>query len=596
MGTFYHVLKENSTNEFPRNRIYLDTEANIEHNSDGTQTHTLRLGVACYERTPQPGKPEREQWLNFYSPETFWRWVVNVTEPDRQTLILAYNMGYDARIVAMFPMLKQLGYTQNKLFISQGACILTFRKGKHKITCIDMLNYVTGKLERWGELLGLQKGEVDFNNATDEELLPYCTRDVEILKAVFHQWESFVLDNDLGHFSPTAASQALNAFRHRFMQHKIYIHANKEALNLERDAYTGGRVECFQIGNLENGPFFKLDVNSMYPYVMTKIPVPTKLIGMQCDVTKEELINNIEEYSYVADVVLNTEYPIYPTRSELGTLWKTGYFRASLCEPELRIALENEHIEYIHSASKYEKHIVFDQYIEELYTMRQEYKSQGNEVYSTLTKLLMNSLYGKFGQHSEKWKKIDTNCEHFDGRITVHDDDTGKKLVRYNICGELWELQGKEDSYHSFPAISATITSAARAYLWQLIVLAGLENVFYLDTDCLITNERGYLNLLPQVHPTRLGALKLEEVTSTLILHGPKDYQTDNVKKIKGIPKKAQQITEDTYRTMQWQGLRGAIGVGALDHVTLTPRVKHLARKYKKGNQSSSGLILPFVS
>lgn len=596
MGTFYHVLKENTTKEFPRNRIYLDTEANIETNPDGSQIHTLRLGVACYERTPQKGKPSREQWLNFYDAETFWRWALTATEQDRNTLILAYNMGYDARIVSMFPILKKLGYTQNKLFISQGACILTFRKGKHKVTCIDMLNYVTGKLERWGELLGIPKLDVDFDNVTDENLLTYCKRDVEILRKVFHNWEQFVLEHDLGHFSPTTASQALNAFRHKYMKHKIYIHANKEALDLERNAYTGGRVECFQVGTIPKGPFFKLDVNSMYPYVMTVAPVPTKLIGVQNDVSPQEIIDTLDEYSYVAEVVVNTEYPIYPCKSNLGTLWKVGYFRTSLCEPELRIALANGHIDYIYKVAKYEKAIIFDEYIKDLYSLRQTFKREGNEVYSTLTKLLMNSLYGKFGQHSEKWKKIDNDCLSFPGRITIHDDDTGRKLTRYNICGELWELQGKEDSYHSFPAISATITSAARAYLWQLLQLARLENTFYLDTDCLITNERGYLNLVPHLNETKLGALKVEEISRKLILHGPKDYETDSVTKIKGVPKKAKQISPNTFETMQWQGLRGAIGVGNLDHVLLTPRKKTLARKYRKGDQSSSGLILPFVS
>ncbi len=58
---------------------------------------------------------------------------------------------------------------------------------------------------------------------------------------------------------------------------KMLVHMKPEVIKLEIDSYRGGRNECFFIGEA-HGEFYKLDVNSMYPYVMATHYYPIKCL------------------------------------------------------------------------------------------------------------------------------------------------------------------------------------------------------------------------------------------------------------------------------------------------------------------------------
>lgn len=593
MGSFNHKLKSNASSQFPRNIVYVDTEANIVNKSNGEQHHFFDLGVACYVYKPTNRRKPREEWFTFYDVETFWNTSINLSEKDRTLLILAYNIGYDIRLLDGFRILDSLGYQQQRLYIGQTACILQFKKDKHKILILDACNYFHGTLESWGKMLGLDKVQVNFSDTNQSELEVRCKQDVLILKTLWETWYQFVQDNDLGCFAPTTPSQAFNAFRHRFMYHDIYVHANKEAIELERNSYFGGRVECYHIGDVPDGPFYKVDVNSMYPYVMTNTPVPIRLLTIWEEPSIKQLRSCIKRFSFIADVEIETGLPVYPTKVDSKLVWPVGRFRATLAEPELQYALEHNHIKHIYKCNVYEKAVIFDRYINWAYEARLKYKQDNNIIFSTMVKLLMNSLYGKFGQRSEKWQKGRYIENLPDGFIDEYDGESGTIRKGYAIAGQEWLLVGREEGFHACPGIASTITSAARMHLWELISVARRVNVFYMDTDSLIVNIAGYRNLSPFIDEHTLGKLKLEYKTRTLCLRAPKSYKTDTEDKCKGLTKSAQQIGEHTYSMMQWQGLRGALHDGILNQVVLIPRTKHFSTNYTKGNVDQSGSVSP---
>jgi len=61
------------------------------------------------------------------------------------------------------------------------------------------------------------------------------------------------------------------------MKEKIYIHDQVTTSEFEREAYFGGRVECFRLGNFTDEFFYNIDVNSMFPSVMKENLYPVKL-------------------------------------------------------------------------------------------------------------------------------------------------------------------------------------------------------------------------------------------------------------------------------------------------------------------------------
>jgi hypothetical protein len=116
-----------------------------------------------------------------------------------------------------------------------------------------------------------------------------------------------------------------------------------------------------------------------------------------------------------------------------------------------------------------------------------------------------------------------------------------------------------------------------------------------MDTDSLHTTAEGYANLRDYIHVTRLGALKLEKVIGNAIYYGPKDYELDGVRRIKGVSASAVKVDVSTFSQSQWVSMKGACLV---DHTggPLVRRVtKHYSRQYRKGTPTPAGRVLPFV-
>jgi DNA polymerase elongation subunit (family B) len=197
-------------------------------------------------------------------------------------------------------------------------------------------------------------------------------------------------------------------------------------------------------------------------------------------------------------------------------IFPVGNFETFLSTPEIIYALEHGHIKKVLAINIYEKANIFSEYVEYFYNMRLEAKAKGDEVRTLLYKLFLNSLYGKFGQKSNHWEKVGEADPTEVKLERIYDVDT-KKFITVKIFGggifrknDLEE--GENESFYSFPAIASHVTSYARMLLWKYIETAGIENVYYTDTDSLFVNLEGYKNLekANYLNEDTLGLLKLE--------------------------------------------------------------------------------------
>jgi len=387
----------------------------------------------------------------------------------------------------------------------------------------------------------------------------------------------------------------MNAYRHRFMPCKIYIHANARASKIERAAYFGGRVECFHIGDLRKGPYYKLDVNSMYPHVMRKEPMPVrfKSIAVQLDVPT--LRRLVKRYAVCGAFRVQTDEAAYAYRYGKDLIYPVGSFIAHLSTPEVVYGLKRGHILKGLRVAIYDKAVLFRKYVDYFYRLRRRYADRGDKTFYTMVKYFMLSLYGKFGQWSEEWKPGLNLYDDCDGLHSEFEGDPPEMVRFVVINGVRWDIQERREAYHAFPAIAAHVTAAARIYLWTLIRLAGKGHIFYCDTDSLVVTVLGRRRLRAYLDEGKLGMLKCEYKTKRVVIRAPKDYATDTEDKHKGVKADAVEIRPGVYRQMQWQTLHGAIMAGHPDEVHLRPVVKILARQYRKGIVHSSGSVSPIV-
>ena len=587
-----HTLRREKTMAIPRHFVFVDTETTVVKDKDGNMQQHFKLGWLCYYQRAHGRHIEKEQWFYFDTIGKFWDFIFPHCEPKQRLWIIARNVVFDFTVLRGWENLRKEDY-KVRFFHNNGvSAILTVRKGNKSIVFLDSMNWFPESIAKTGERLGIPKMEIDFETCTKKELKVYCKNDVLIDFENFKQFIRFLVGNMISRLCYTRASTAMAAYLLRHYHTPIYIHNNAEAIKLERDSYKGGRCECFFIGELNYDSYYILDVNSLYPFVMRNNAYPVKYHKMPKKTTVRGLASYLRSKAVVAKVLIETNEPVYAVRRE-RTLFPIGVFETTLCTPELKYALAHGHIKEVYESVVYEQANIFESYVDTIYTLRQDFKSAGVDVYQNLCKYLLNSLYGKWGQKAENWVKIG-DCPNESDReelLFTYESDRVMRL-RY-LLGEMFELKSYGESYNSFPAISSHVTAYGRMYLWSLMQLAGIGNYFYCDTDSLIINDKGMDNLTPVIHDTKLGFMKHEETTHKLIIHGLKDYEKDSKVVIKGIRKNAVKISDGVYKQEQWSSFKGLLHSGDINTYTVKSVTKHLSRQYTKGIVTDSGVVEP---
>lgn len=594
-GRISHRLKDNKQVELPSNLIFFDTETTERRIDDNTVVHDLKLGWAIHWHRDRRYENPKPKYLYFTDQVLLWDFVESKIRPKTRTYLIAHNVVFDFTVVKGFSTLIDRGWTVKSFYNEYGTVIIKLKKGTSTLIILDNLNFFRCKLAELGREVGLDKGEVDFATVTDEELSDYCLNDTEILYLSWKKYLSFIADNDLGNFSLTIPSQSFSAFRHRFMDNPIYIHTRQDVLALERSSYFGGRTECFFVGEVPSSPIYVLDVNSMYPFVMREQQYPFALLRSERSLTVKELLRALDEYLVVSEVLVKTDKALVPIRRDDKTIYPVGEFSTVLTTPEIRLVIDEAEILRVGRTSFYRRADIFVDYVDFFYDLKRKARTSGRKAEEMFTKLMMNSLYGKFGQRSTTWTLIgEADVDAIDVR-EVFTPGKREPALWYTFAGNIWEISRGGESFNSFPAISSHVTGYARVYLWKLIEQAGRENVYYCDTDSLFVNERGYKALRAFIDPDKLGSLALKQIAKSLTLYAPKDYKIDGALKQKGRRANAEVIDETTFRQEQWASFKTLFRQGDLDNYVVKKITKHMKREYTKGVVLPSGRVAPFL-
>lgn len=585
-------------NELPRRVLFFDTETTempleyVENDSFADNFEekelVLKLGVACLVDF----KSGTRKWYRFTNIDTFWKIITINSYAKTKLVVVAHNLSFDFRVVKASENLKKYNFKIVKMpYYKATAFIAKYsRDNNFTLEFLDNMNYFKSSLKELGKSIGILKMEMPTNDI--EKLFEYCYRDVEIMVKAWDLFITFLKDNDLGNFSPTIASQAFNAYRHRFMNTPIYIHTNKKAIEMERNSYHGGRTECFMIGKLPEQNYYLLDVNSMYPSVMLNYEYPTKLARIDNGLSKELMKIILKSYCVTADVTIKTSEPVFPVVKDNKLIFPVGIFKTTLTTREILYALDNNMDIIFGKSLAYEKAKLFENYVDFFFSKKLFYKEKGNEQFSYLCKLFLNSLYGKFGQRNEHYVSVGkTNAD--DGVLSMIDFKTNKPVTIRAFGGKVEKSTGLEESFNSMVAISAHITSDARMRLWNYFKIAGRENVFYCDTDSMIVNVKGFENSKNYINKG-LGFLSIKEQSLHLVLRGAKDYEFGNDIVIKGIRKDALKNNDGSFTQTRFEGMSGALRKGRTNKMIISKVTKKLKREYNKGTVLPNGIVVPF--
>jgi hypothetical protein len=462
---------------------------------------------------------------------------------------MAHNIKFDLLAVKVFDYLKENNIKTEYPVMSNGHFIWSFKKGNKTIKFVDTFNYFKFSLKKMGEKLNLKKLRIDFNNATEEDLIEYCERDVCIIERMMLEFIAFLRKDKLGGLGYTIASTALIVYRSRFLE-PIFYHRNEDLLRFERSAYKGARTDCYAVGNYNSHYYYYLDVNSMYPHVMLD-DMPVEFMSM-LECPDLSYIQGMMDNSYlIADVIiddtkLGLEYGLFGVKHNDKLLFPKGVYRVTLHHKELELAIKRDIVKTVLKAAFYRKGRPFDGYVHYFYEKK---RAAANQVDREIAKVFLNALYGKFGMRVYEIESLE-DFYTYDEISQTDDTDfaLGTQYIR-NIHGKInmyyrWgntlvrAYTSEEKTQRNVNvAIAGCVTANARMVLLNYIEAAGHENCYYSDTDSLIVNQKGLKNLSIFIDHDKLGYLKNEGRTNHLDIRTLKDYTFGEKICKKGVPK-----------------------------------------------------------
>lgn len=405
-----------------------------------------------------------------------------------------------------------------------------------KWTFIDSYWLFRTSLAKIGEKLGAEfaKAGPDMDKIDDDdkvrewyatvplaELRDYNEQDCRILWHGISQFQDVLLSIG-GELQKTIASCAMRLFRRKYLSKPITtIDAINERAQL---TYCASRVEVQQHAAY-NG--FAYDVNSSFPHAMTFTAPGNTLRRTFGKLPKHDL------YIAEARVRVNDCFlPPLPYRRKNRVFFPVGEWQSWFSGVDLQ-CLE----EYGHNIVKVGEVIEFEPcddlraYAEDIYERRRVALTEFEKI---VLKYLLNSLYGKFGEDTEKCSLVfNPSADHLSKLRAAERDwsPNSPTAPPEMLFPGAWCEYHQADVPHQHVPFSTHITSIARRTLYRYdmeAIKAGAE-LHYNDTDSLSTNKRLWED------SDKLGELKLEESFGEAFYHAPKVYRRDGKVKAKGF-------------------------------------------------------------
>ena len=397
------------------------------------------------------------------------------------------------------------------------------------------------------------------------ESTKYCKLDCLSLHEVIVKFnelifKEFKIDS---HKVLTLPSLAMKIYKSHYMPENSIYQLLGKAEEAIRQSYSGGAVDVYIPHNRISSFFSKVkdaffktlyyyDVNSLYPYVMANHPMPVgKPVYFDGDIRKIES----DAYGFFYCKITSPDNLLHPiiqrkikTSDGMRTIAGLGSWNAWISSIEIDNAVKYGYTFEILNGYQFEKGDLFSSYVNKMYSLRLQYE-KGTPM-NLIAKLLMNSLYGKFGMRMET-TVVDIFDTSTDLRLEIFKDTLealGESITDYIKIDKSYVIvrdsrlsmkyDEKDDMYHGVDvniAVASAITAGARVHM-SYFKNNPAFNLYYSDTDSAVTDRP-----LPQhMIGSELGQVKLEHIINKAIFLAPKvyglvDVDGNEIIKVKGI-------------------------------------------------------------
>lgn len=587
-----HWLRTNHAARMPRRIVTLDSEA--YRSFDGVkEEQTFRLAVAAFDKLDDECLPTCDpEWFSTLSTEELWTKIAGWTHSKHRTVCWAHRMSYDLRLTQALEHLPALGFRVSQMAISDYGCWVVMRRGTNSLYLVDSLSHIPKALDAIAEAYGKRKTLLPSDDAGNEAWTLRCETDVSILRQSVLELLRLYRIHDLGDFRTTGAAQSSAAFRHRFLQPRsLLIHSDDDALAAERRACWAGRSEVWRGGEVK-GPLYEYDFHAAYAHIAREHDVPARLIGEAFPSSVLHFNTLHERYAVLAECTVTTETPIVPTESNDRIVWPVGNFTSWLWDTEVKAALTEGATVEFHRAYIYHRAPILKDWATWIIRCLTGEELGSTPVGKIVAKEWSRSVIGRFGL---RYPLLD-----FQGTLEssdlmlqpVYDLVQERSYMQLQVGNELYEQTERVESPNSCPQIMGYVMAACRVLLWEAMQAAGLPNVVSVDTDGLIVNEQGKENLLTLGGSLHSVPLRPKGVYRRGEFRGPRNIDLDLDRRITGVPRRAEKLSDGLYRGEVWESLPTALRRRQADRLQVFERTFTVGSSDPRRIHAENGLTL----
>ena len=365
----------------------------------------------------------------------------------------------------------------------------------------------------------------NFNNNWNlkNESIKYCENDCIALYQVIVKFSEIIFEQFgiIIHKYSTLPSLAFAIFRTKFMKFESIPSLSGKISKDIRQGYTGGAVDMY----IPEGVNIKsYDVNSLYPSRMRDCLLPTGNIKKFEGNIFEIETNPFGFFFCKIEAPNNIEHPILQThiktKSGVRTISPIGTWTDIIFSEELKNALKYGYKFEVLWGYTFDSDFLFEEYVNYLFALRQQYPK--SDPLNFIAKILLNSLYGRFGMRDDLPDILIMNKKDF---LKFEEDNLNiildsKELGNHFLIEIIKESDSEENYLNTNVAVAAAITAYSRIHMSKFKNNPNI-NLYYTDTDSIFTDS-----VIDEsfIESRTLGLLKLENIIEKAVFLNAKLY------------------------------------------------------------------------
>ena len=591
-----HYLHAQKTSRAPRRYVFVDTEA-WRDQGVASELQRWRLGVSAAVHW----RPGTKTWspvrcARHETPEDLWETVSAFARQNSRTVVVGHNIGYDLRISRAFELLPSLGWTLGKLSLSGEHITLDLARDGCGLVIVDSLTVLRTSVKVLSEWRGQPKPALPPDDADEEDWWARCEADVATLAWAYLCVVDWMVTDDIGGWARTGSGMGWHTLLRRHLAERVLVHADPRLLEVEGQSCYAGRAEAWQPGDWTGTALAEWDYELAYAAVMEDEPLPCRYLDSVRGVDLPRMVKRTGEYAYLVHARAHQDAPVLPWRDRHGVCWPTGDLEGWWWHWELDEAVAHGAEVRVLEAHRYAAAPWLRSWAGWARSVVLEGGSPEAKVRSLVVKHWTRTIVGRSAMRFQDWTEMGPPFVGGVSYTRAVDYDTGKLGAILELGAQRFETWTESWWDSALPQVLSAVMAHVRVRLWRAMVTAGLSNVVYCDTDCLLSSAAGSDRLSAAVASGRLPGLRVKSTHDDLVVLAPQLVEGSSYRRLSGIPRSAVRVGGHTYASERWEGIASTLASEDPSVVRVSPLRQTLElvdwRRRHTGNFTSTPYVV----